>query len=412
MMDVADKVKAINDALIELRKLHGDSASAGAIWSYSKKVGTFKHGWIANAERKTSRGLYDLTRDQTEEGITVRASGSPRSTGANTAVRDALRLPDAPALTAVAAEPNSTVVPFPGNPVSLRQVIDNLVPEKMGTYVPFGAFRDILMIVESKIFYPAFITGLTGNGKTVMVEQVCAKLGRECIRVNLTEETDEDDLVGGNTLVDGNVVYREGPVLTAMRRGAVLILDECDLNATKILCLQGIMEGKPYFVKKTGETVYPAHGFNIFATANTKGRGSDSGRYVGTKIMNEAFLERFPITFEQEYPAQAVEKKIIMNNFRALGIDGQEDFAENLAKWAEVIRKSFEDGATEDLISTRRLVAIAKAFAIFGDRKKAIALCLNRFDRESKESFADVYAKIDATVDAMAAPEVLNEEVF
>lgn len=297
----------------------------------------------------------------------------------------------------------ATVTPIRRN-ANMTAVAENLVPETDPTYVEFGDFSNIERIIQSKIFYPVFITGLSGNGKTLSVEQACAKLGREMIRVNITEETDEDDLVGGYTLVDGNIVYREGPVLTAMRRGAVLILDEVDLNATKIMCLQSIMEGKPYHIKKTGEKVFPAVGFNIFATANTKGRGSDDGRFIGTKIMNEAFLERFPITFEQNYPPDKVELKIVQKNMKKFGcLD--EKFAENLVKWANVIRKSFEDGATNDVISTRRLVHIISAFAIFRNRLQAVELCLNRFDTETKTSFLDLYTKVDGDVN----PNTFND---
>jgi len=285
---------------------------------------------------------------------------------------------------------------------NVSAIVENLIPSKDPTYVEFGPFSRIAKIIDSKIFYPVFITGLSGNGKTLSIEQACAKLKRECIRVNVTEETDEDDLVGGNTLVDGSIVYREGPVLTAMRHGAVLILDEVDLNATKIMCLQSIMEGKPYHIKKTGEKVFPAVGFNIFATANTKGKGSDDGRFIGTKVMNEAFLERFPITFEQDYPPEKIELKILKGNMDKFNCM-DEKFAANLVKWANVIRKSFADGATNEVISTRRLVHIVSAFAIFRNRLEAVELCLNRFDGETKASFLDLYTKVDAEVDLNAS---------
>lgn len=287
-------------------------------------------------------------------------------------------------------------------------IAENLIPLSDPTYVEFGPYSKINKIIKSNIFYPVFITGLSGNGKTLSIEQACAQLGRECIRVNITEETDEDDLVGGYTLIEGNIVYREGPVLTAMRRGAILILDEVDLNATKIMCLQSIMEGKPYHIKKTGEKVQPAVGFNVFATANTKGKGSEDGRFIGTKIMNEAFLERFPITFEQEYPPQKVEQKILEKNMIKYGCMDQA-FASNLVKWADVIRQSFADGAANEVISTRRLVHIVSAYAIFRSRLTAVELCLNRFDTETKKSFYDLYTKIDGEVDPTKATEETTE---
>jgi len=350
--------------------------------------------WFLNDKsRNVGRGMYSTSAPTTKAPKAKAERLAPLSLDpsmfANTQVE-----PDA-AVAMVA-----TVTPI-NRKHNLSAIVENLIPSKDPTYVEFGPFSRIAKIIDSKIFYPVFITGLSGNGKTLSIEQACAKLRRECIRVNITEETDEDDLVGGNTLVDGSIVYREGPVLTAMRRGAVLILDEVDLNATKIMCLQSIMEGKPYHIKKTGEKVFPAIGFNIFATANTKGKGSDDGRFIGTKVMNEAFLERFPITFEQDYPPEKTELKILKGNMDKFNCM-DEKFAANLVKWANVIRKSFADGATNEVISTRRLVHIVSAFAIFRNRLEAVELCLNRFDSETKASFLDLYTKVDAEVDLNA----------
>ena len=263
------------------------------------------------------------------------------------------------------------------------------VPDKDSSYVPFGNFTSLKKIIQSKKFYPTFITGLSGNGKTLSVEQVCANLGRELIRVNITIETDEDDLIGGFRLVDGSTVWHNGPVVEALQRGAILLLDEIDLASNKILCLQSILEGKGVFLKKTGKYVKPSLGFNVIATANTKGKGSDDGRFIGTNVLNEAFLERFPVTFEQDYPSATVEQKILTN----VGCDLQ--FAENLVKWAGVIRKTFFDGGVDEVITTRRLVHIAQAFQIFGDRLVAITNCVNRFDDDTKESFLDLYTKVE-----------------
>jgi MoxR-like ATPase len=250
-----------------------------------------------------------------------------------------------------------------------------------------------------------FVTGLSGNGKTTMVEQVCADLGRECVRVNVSVETDEDDLIGGNTLIDGNIVYREGPVLLAMKRGAVLLIDECDRGSNKLMCLQAILEGKPYFNKKTGEVVKPADGFNIIATANTKGRGTDDGRFIAAQILDEAFLERFAITVEQEFPGVKVEKEIIMNKMKELKVDDAE-FCELLVTWADIIRKTFQEGGIDEIISTRRLLHIVKAFAMFRkNRIKAIELCINRFDDETKSAFMDLYNKVDKPEENQAVSE-------
>ncbi len=292
----------------------------------------------------------------------------------------------------------------------LKVEVDNLVPKKDATYVAFGFHKDLTTILSSKNFYPVFITGLSGNGKTTMVEQVCASLKREAIRVNISIETDEDDLIGGNTLIDGNVVYREGPVLLAMKRGAVLILDECDRGSNKLMCLQAILEGKPYFNKKTGETVHPAAGFNIVATANTKGQGSDSGKYMSAQILDDAFLERFAVTIEQEYPSIKVEKKIVMKKMeRVEKVD--EDFADKLVAWSDIIRKTFKEGAIDDLISTRRLEHIVNAFAMFGSRMKAIEMCIARFDADTKTAFMDLYTKVDADVTMPSADQAEGESM-
>ena len=275
-------------------------------------------------------------------------------------------------------------------PAALPAVEQNLIPQKDDSFVKFGNFGDVKKIIQSGLFYPTFITGLSGNGKTFSVEQACAQTGRELIRVNITIETDEDDLIGGFRLVDGNTVWHNGPVIEALQRGAILLLDEIDLASNKILCLQSILEGKGVFLKKIGRWVSPASGFNVIATANTKGKGSDDGRFIGTNVLNEAFLERFPITFEQEYPTAAIETKILSK------LCSDETFCKRLADWADIIRKTFYDGGIEEIISTRRLVHIVKAFNIFGDKAKAISVCVNRFDDETKQAFLELYDKVDA----------------
>lgn len=282
---------------------------------------------------------------------------------------------------------------------SLASVVQNLIPKKDATFVSFGNFSDIKKIVSSGLFYPSFITGLSGNGKTFGVEQACAQLSRELIRVNITIETDEDDLIGGFRLVNGETVWHNGPVVEAMERGAILLLDEIDLASNKIMCLQSVLEGKGVFLKKIGKHVVPKEGFNVFATANTKGKGSDDGRFIGTNVLNEAFLERFPVTFEQEYPTINVETKILTKVAQSLNIPliGEHvDFIKHLCTWSEIIRKTFNDGGIDEVISTRRLVHIIKAYSIFGKKDKALKVCLNRFDDETKSTFVELYDKIDA----------------
>ena len=276
--------------------------------------------------------------------------------------------------------------------------VKSLIPERDSHFVPFGNFNDLKKVISSKIFYPIFITGLSGNGKTFGVEQACAASKRDLIRVNITVETDEDDLIGGFRLVDGNTVWHNGPVIEALERGSVLLLDEIDLASNKILCLQSILEGNGVFLKKVGRYVRPAEGFTVVATANTKGKGSEDGRFIGTNVLNEAFLERFPITFEQEYPKAQTEVRMLNNYCKELDCCDDKYIA-NLTAWAEIIRKTFKDGGVDEVISTRRLVHIIRAYAIFSDRVKAIKVCLNRFDDETKQSFLELYDKIDNEVD-------------
>ncbi len=280
-------------------------------------------------------------------------------------------------------------------PAVEHKLEQNLVPEKDDTFVHFGPFSDLKAILKSRLFYPTFITGLSGNGKTFGVEQACAQLKRELIRVNITIETDEDDLIGGFRLVDGATVWHNGPVIEALQRGAVLLLDEIDLASNKILCLQPILEGKGIFLKKIGKFIEPAAGFNVIATANTKGKGSDDGRFIGTNVLNEAFLERFPVTFEQDYPSPSVETKILGKVAASLGVTDT-DFCKRLVDWGDIIRKTFYDGGIEEIISTRRLVHILRAYGIFKNKAKAIQVCVNRFDDETKQSFLELYDKVDA----------------
>ena len=275
----------------------------------------------------------------------------------------------------------------------------DIVPKKDPVFVSFGNYPDVKSIIKSKMFYPVFITGLSGNGKTMGVTQSCAENKRELIRVNITIETDEDDLLGGYRLKDGQTVWQNGPVIEAMERGAVLLLDEIDLASNKIMCLQPILEGSGVFVKKINRFVKPANGFNVVATANTKGQGSDDGKFIGTNVLNEAFLERFPITFEQSYPKPAIEEKILINTLDKSG-KKDKDFCKKLVTWADVIRKTYFDGGVDEIISTRRLVHIIQAYAIFGKKMKAVEVCTNRFDDDTKNSFIELYTKVDAGASA------------
>ena len=331
--------------------------------------------WLKNKKYLVSRGVYSLP-----------IAGNDFSP----------TLTDVPL---VPEEPKEPVVAKAAFVVS--SLIGNIVPDKDPVFVPWGYFKDIKKIVSSKAFYPIFVTGLSGNGKTMNVSQACAVANRECIRVNITIETDEDDLLGGYRLQDGQTVWQDGPVIEAMKRGALLLLDEIDLASNKIMCLQPILEGNGVFLKKINQFVKPAKGFNVIATANTKGQGSDDGKFIGTNILNEAFLERFPITIEQAYPSNKIEEKILLNvmSDKKLTSTVDSEFASSLVTWADIIRKTYYEGGVDELISTRRLVHIVEAFSIFKNKMKAIEMCTNRFDLDTKTSFLDLYTKIDGGED-------------
>ena len=331
--------------------------------------------WLKTDKYKVSRGVYSLP-----------IAGNDFSPS----------LTDVPL---VDEEPKEPVVSQAAFVVS--SLVGNIIPDKDPVFVPWGSFKDIKKIVSSKAFYPIFVTGLSGNGKTMNVSQACAATNRECIRVNITIETDEDDLLGGYRLQDGQTVWQNGPVIEAMERGALLLLDEIDLASNKIMCLQPILEGNGVFLKKINRFVKPSKGFNVIATANTKGQGSDDGKFIGTNILNEAFLERFPITIEQAYPTNKIETKILLNVMSDKGLtkDVDSEFAKSLVTWADIIRKTYYEGGVDELISTRRLVHIVEAFSIFKNKMKAIEMCTNRFDLDTKTSFLDLYTKIDGGED-------------
>ena len=280
------------------------------------------------------------------------------------------------------------------------------VPSADSTFVKWGYFNDVKKIIQSNLFYPMYVAGLSGNGKTMMIEQACATLKREYVRVQITPETDEDDLIGGFRLLNGETVFAKGPVIKAMEAGAILLIDEIDRGSNKLMCLQGILEGKPFMIKKTGEVVIPQPGFNVIATANTKGQGDEQGRFIAATIIDEAFLERFTITLEQPYPTAAVEKRIVNNHMTKFGASDT-DFAEKLVQWGQAIRKTYQEGGIDEIISTRRLCHIVQTFSIFGDRMKAIELCVNRFDTDTRGAFIDLYTKIDTG--AYQTEEILAE---
>lgn len=362
--------------------------------------------WLTiEPEFRVGHGLYRIP-SEGEDLAKIKAAIKARKSGGKKA--KAAPTPSS-VVAAPSAVPESKSAPEKVALAKASGMIESAVPSIFKNYKPFGHFNDVLKILKSEMFYPFFITGLSGNGKTLMVEQASAKANRELFRVNITIETDEDDLLGGFRLVDGETVWFDGPVVEALRRGAVLLLDEVDLASNKIMCLQPVLEGKGIFLKKINEWVEPAPGFNIAATANTKGKGDEAGRFIGTNVLNDAFLERFPITFEQDYPSVAVEKKILLAELNDVSDEKDPDFVGKLVDWADMIRKTFREGGVDELITTRRLVHIIKAFGIFGDRGKAINLALNRFDDETKESFMDFYSKIDEKIEAEKAAKAAAE---
>jgi len=358
------------------------------------KLGKIKDpGWLKSDDYRVSRGIYSLPIDGNDF--------SPN-------LKDIPLVEEKPKTQK--ADVSETV-----NQAAyvVSSLTGNIVPTKDPVFVPWGHFKDIKSIVSSKQFYPIFITGLSGNGKTMNVSQACAQTKRECIRVNITIETDEDDLLGGYRLQDGQTVWQNGPVIEAMERGALLLLDEIDLASNKVMCLQPILEGNGVFLKKINKFVKPADGFNVIATANTKGQGSDDGKFIGTNILNEAFLERFPITVEQSYPTNKIETKILNNVMTQKGLTKKDDekFADNLVTWADIIRKTFYEGGIDEIISTRRLVHIVEAFSIFKNKMKAIELCTNRFELDTKTSFLDLYTKVDGGKDISTWGNPVEEEM-
>ena len=362
-----------------LRDFPDGEASRQELMDWATNCGLSKYApsFVWQSENSVRRGVFRIpTLDENGNLVTL-----------------ARPMPKAPVVeTPMVESPNiSNVIEFP------KTETESYVPSKVNGYVKFGHYNDIKTIAKSGQFYPIFITGLSGNGKTMMIEQVHAEIKKELFRVNITIETDEDDMIGHYALVDGRTVWQDGPVTMAMERGATLLLDEVDLASNKIMCLQPVLEGNPLLIKKEGRIVRPAPGFTVMATANTKGKGSEDGRFIGTNILNEAFLERFPVTVEQEYPSVSVEKKIVIKLMENLGcVD--EEYAGKLVDWADLIRKTFYDGGVDEIIATRRLVHIVHAFAIFKDRMKAIAMCVARFDDQTKEVFMDLYSKLDEKV--------------
>jgi len=346
-------------------------------WAINCGLSKYAPSFVWSSENSVRRGVFRIpTLDESGNLVTL-----------------ARPMPKTPVIETPTVESPmvSNVIEFP------KTETESYVPSKVNGYVKFGHYNDIKTIAKSGQFYPIFITGLSGNGKTMMIEQVHAEIKKELFRVNITIETDEDDMIGHYALVDGRTVWQDGPVTMAMERGATLLLDEVDLASNKIMCLQPVLEGNPLLIKKEGRIVRPAPGFTVMATANTKGKGSEDGRFIGTNILNEAFLERFPVTVEQEYPSVSVEKKIVIKLMENLGcVD--EEYAGKLVDWADLIRKTFYDGGVDEIIATRRLVHIVHAFAIFKDRMKAIAMCVARFDDQTKEVFMDLYSKLDEKV--------------
>ena len=374
-VDLNEKQKSVVDVLFKTYK--SETVTRAQINDLVKSKKIANPSWLKSDTYKVDRGVYKLPLSR--EFAEPTCQGSMEFEGK-------LKEPEQ-------SKPDTKAAYI------VSSLTDNVVPQKDNDFVTFGNFADVKNIIKSKKFYPVFITGLSGNGKTLAVTQACAESKREMIRVNITIETDEDDLLGGYRLRDGQTVWQNGPVIEAMERGAVLLLDEIDLASNKIMCLQPILEGSGVYVKKINKFVKPKIGFNVIATANTKGQGSDDGKFIGTNVLNEAFLERFPVTFEQQYPSAKIEEKIVSNKLKSSG-KSDDKFAHNLVTWADVIRKTYVDGGVDEIISTRRLVHIAEAYGIFRNKMKAISVCTNRFNDDTKKSFTDLYTKVDSGASA------------
>ena len=397
MITLNEKQQEFVNACIKMFP-NNDTLDNAELLSVSKSLGmNFKPQWLVrNPELRVGRGSYKIPKNGEVPTAT-------KITMPNVLNDNAVDVPTIPEVAQTTKVSEAAYV--------VSSLVDNLVPNKDATFVPFGNHPDVRNIVKSKQFYPIFITGLSGNGKTFSVVQAAAEAKRELIRVNITIETDEDDLLGGYRLRDGNTIWQNGPVIEAMERGAILLLDEVDLASNKIMCLQPILEGNGVYVKKINKFVKPSAGFNVVATANTKGQGSDDGKFIGTNILNEAFLERFPVTFEQQYPSAKTEQKILNNT---LALTGKKDveYVEKLSTWADVIRKTYFEGGVDEIISTRRLVHIVQAYSIFGNKMKAIELCTNRFDNDTKASFVDLYTKVDAGATAESIAQEQKESAL
>jgi len=397
MITLNEKQQEFVNACIKMFP-NNDTLDNAELLSVSKSLGmNFKPQWLVrNTELRVGRGSYKIPKNGEVPTAT-------KITMPNVLNDNAVDVPTIPEVAQTTKVSEAAYV--------VSSLVDNLVPNKDATFVPFGNHPDVRNIVKSKQFYPIFITGLSGNGKTFSVVQAAAEAKRELIRVNITIETDEDDLLGGYRLRDGNTIWQNGPVIEAMERGAILLLDEVDLASNKIMCLQPILEGNGVYVKKINKFVKPSAGFNVVATANTKGQGSDDGKFIGTNILNEAFLERFPVTFEQQYPSAKTEQKILNNT---LALTGKKDveYVEKLSTWADVIRKTYFEGGVDEIISTRRLVHIVQAYGIFGNKMKAIELCTNRFDNDTKASFVDLYTKVDAGATAESIAQEQKESAL
>mgnify|MGYP001178618196 CR=1 FL=1 len=374
-MELNVKQKSVVDLLNKEYK--SETVTRAQINALVKKKVIKNPSWLKSDKYKVGRGVYKLPLNDNEETADNNVVESPK------------------------VEKTESKAAY-----IVSSLTENVIPDKDKDFVNFGNFSDIRNIITSKKFYPVFITGLSGNGKTLAVTQSCAVAKREMIRVNITIETDEDDLLGGYRLRDGQTVWQNGPVIEAMNRGAVLLLDEIDLASNKIMCLQPILEGSGIYVKKINKWVKPKFGFNVVATANTKGQGSEDGKFIGTNVLNEAFLERFPVTFEQEYPAAKTEEKIVATKLKSAG-KSDVKFAKNLVTWADVIRRTYFDGGVDEIISTRRLVHIAEAYGIFKNKMKAISVCTNRFDEDVKTSFVDLYSKVDS---GASVDEILKQK--
>lgn len=363
------------------------------VLSAARAAGVANPAWLTNdPANRAGRGYYRIPADK----IAV-AKSLNTTPVAERKPTTAVTVPSASAAPVVAAAAQGTSNSLVDATLSLAAIAEcgDCIPQKDALFVAYGHYDTVKRIIGSRRWAPSYVVGPSGCGKTYAYQQACADLKREYYEVQITTETTEDDLLGGFRLVNGETKFIYGPVTLAMMRGGFLVLDEIDQATSKVMCLQQVLNGKPVFLKKINQWVKPAEGFNVGATANTKGNGDDTGRFVGANPLNVAFRDRLSgMCFVADYPTPAVEKKILNKAMAVAGVDDAE-FAALLVDWAGMIRKTNREGGLDETMTTRRLVQIAQNLSILGERTLAVELGINIYDEITREAMLSLFQKID-----------------